>query len=45
MGTKKGVKEEETGRAVQKECGANKQNILAQARKKGRRMEREKLRT
>ena len=36
------MKEEEAGRAVQKERGANKRNILAQARKKGRRMEREK---
>ena len=39
---KKEAKKEETGRAVQKERGANKGNILGQAQKKGRRMEREK---
>ena len=38
------MKEEEGGGAVQKEHGANRGNILAQARKKGRRMEREKRR-
>ena len=41
-GEKKGEKEEEAGRAVQKERGANKWNILAQVQKKGRRREREK---
>ena len=41
---KKEAEEKEAGGAIQKECGANKGNILAQARKKGRRMEREKRR-
>ena len=36
------MKEEESSGAVQKERGANRGNILAQAQKKGRRMEREK---
>ena len=39
---KKEAKEKKAGRAVQKERGANKGNILVQAPKKGRRMEREK---
>jgi len=42
---KKEAKEEEAGRAIQKERGANKGNILVQPRKKGRRMEREKRNT
>lgn len=36
------MKEEEAGEAVQKERGANRGNILGQAQKKGRQMEREK---
>ena len=39
---KKEAKKEEAGGAVQKERGANKENIFVQPRKKGRRMEREK---
>lgn len=42
---KEGAKEEEAGGAVQKEHGANKRNILAHPRKKGRRRKREKRRT
>ncbi len=42
---KKEAKEKKAGRAVQKERGANKGIILAQVRKKGRRMEREKRNT
>ena len=41
---KKGTKEEKAGGAVQKERGANKGTILVQARKKDKRMEREKRR-
>jgi len=39
---KKEAKEKKAGGAVQKECGANRGNILVQAQKKGRRREREK---
>ena len=38
------MREEEAGGAVQKEYRANKGNMLVQAQKKGRRMEREKRR-
>jgi len=39
---KKEAKEEEAGRAIQKERGANRGNIFVHPPKKGRRMEREK---
>ena len=39
---KKEAKEKKAGGAIQKERGVNKGNILGQAQKKGRRMEREK---